>query len=228
MLIERLRIIKHARTSTILTFISVWLLINLASLGCQFFTYLQQGNPSGVLFQDDFSNPSSGWQQIESSEGSLVYVDEGYRISVNQPHTQVWSTPALNFTDSRVEVLASKVAGEDDNIFGIICRSKVESQFYAFVISSDGYYGIASTQGGRFEFLEKDGMSPSEVIVQGNHANHLRADCVGSTLGLYANGVKIPEVQDSTFTSGEVGLIAGTQGSPGTVIQFDNFQVLRP
>ncbi|MEE8122137.1 MAG: hypothetical protein V3T55_11440 [Anaerolineales bacterium] len=61
--------------------------------------------------------------------------------------------------------------------------------------------------------------------MQGNTSNHLGVECVGSGLSLYANGVKLAEVVDSDFASGDVGLIAGTYDIPGTEIHFDNFVV---
>jgi hypothetical protein len=218
----------NTRFSTLAVLIITWLGLAFISLGCQFLSYLQYGSPGGVLFQDDFSDPTSGWSQMEAVQGSLAYLDGGYRIAVNQPYTQLWGSPGLKFTDSRVEVVASKVAGADDNLFGLICRNRRDAEFYAFVISSDGYYGIALAQDDQFHFLGTAAMAPSEAILQGTAANHLRADCMGPTLAFYVNGVLLYAVQDNTLPSGEAGLIAGAQASPGTAIQFDNFQVLRP
>ena len=71
-------------------------------------------------------------------------------------------------------------------------------------------------------------MPPSEVIVQGEGANHIRAGCVDNTLTLIVNGETLAEYEDTEFTSGDVGLLAGSFTNPGTEIYFDNFQVLRP
>jgi hypothetical protein len=71
-------------------------------------------------------------------------------------------------------------------------------------------------------------MQPSDAILQGNATNRLRADCLDSTLALYANGVRLAEVNDADFSSGSVGLIAGTFETPGTEIMFDNLSVLKP
>jgi len=189
---------------------------------------VQPGNPLGVLFRDDFSSFSGGWKQVETPQGSLTYLNGGYQITVNQPYAQIWSTPRLEFKDTRVEVLAYKTGGQDDNIFGIICRKQDTRQFYALVISSDGYYGIARVQDTSFQFLGKEAMQPGEAIGQGAVVNRLRADCVGNVLRLFANGEMLTEVQDAAYSAGEVGLIAGAQGSPGTVILFDDFQVFKP
>jgi hypothetical protein len=47
-------------------------------------------------------------------------------------------------------------------------------------------------------------------------------------LTLYANGTEILSVTDSTFDSGDVGLVAGTGDYIGTDILFDDFLVTQP
>jgi hypothetical protein len=68
----------------------------------------------------------------------------------------------------------------------------------------------------------------SDKILKGDATNHIRADCVGDTLTLYVNGEKLAEAKDSDFTSGDVGLMAGTFDQVGVDIRFDNFVVSRP
>ena len=71
-------------------------------------------------------------------------------------------------------------------------------------------------------------MEYSEKIQQGNELNVISADCIGSTLALYVNGTQLISVKDDSFSSGDVGLIAGTFDTPGTDIHFDNFIVRQP
>lgn len=184
--------------------------------------------PSPVLFQDNFSDASSGWNRVSQPDGETNYADGVYRILVNTPNTDIWTRPSLSFTDVRIEVDALKVGGDRDNRFGVICRVTGESSFYTFIISSDGYYGIGKIRGDDYELIGTNALQPSEKIQQGSTLNHIRADCVGSMLTLYVNGEKIAEAQDEEFTAGDVGLIAGTYENPGTDIRFDNFTVMRP
>jgi hypothetical protein len=181
-----------------------------------------------VLFRDDFSNPSSGWDRVSVSEGVTDYAEGVYRILVNTSNTDVWANPGLNFSDARIEVDATKVGGDDNNDFGVVCRYKDNANFYFFVISSDGYYGIGKFVDGEQKLIGSESMPPSDKINTGNATNHLRADCVGNTLRLYVNDELLGEVEDSDFTSGDVGLIAGSFDQPGTDIHFDNFIVLKP
>lgn len=184
--------------------------------------------PSNVLFQDDFSDPSSGWDSVSAPEGITDYVDGVYRIFVNTVNTDVWSNPGLEFGDVRVEVDATKVGGDDNNDFGVICRYQDAENFYFFVISSDGYYGIGKVVAGQQVLIGTESMPPSELIRKGSATNRLRADCIGSKLSLYVNDELLDEYEDADFPTGDVGLLAGSIDAPGTDINFDNFLVLKP
>ena len=183
--------------------------------------------PGRIIFQDDFSNPSSGWNRAATQSGVSDYDDGVFRIFVDEVFSDIWSVPALNQGDVRIEVDAIKVGGERNNRFGIICRANGED-FYTFMISSDGYYGIGKVQGFKHTLIGIRAMQPSEAIHQGTALNHIHAGCIGETLTLYINGQLVEQVQDGAFASGNVGLIAGTYDAPGTDILFDNFLVREP
>ncbi|HBX70334.1 MAG TPA: hypothetical protein DEH25_13385 [Chloroflexi bacterium] len=200
----------------------------LAALACGSTSTPTEPPASDVLFQDDFSDDSSGWDQVNVDEGLTDYTNGVYRIWVNTTSTDVWANPGLNFTDTIVEVEATKVGGPDDNDFGVICRYEDSSNFYFFIISSDGYYGLGKVVDGEQTILGAEELMPSDAITLGNVTNTIRADCVGSTLTLYANGTQLASESDTTFTSGDVGLLAGTFNDPGTDIHFDNFVVRQP
>jgi hypothetical protein len=199
----------------------------LASLACGSSTP-GEPLPEGVLFQDDFSDTSSGWDRITADEGITDYENGVYRILVNLDSTDVWANPGLDFTDTVVEVEATKVGGSDENDFGIICRYQDVSNFYFQIITSDGYYAIGKVLDGEQIFISADGFVEGTAINQGNVTNIIRADCVGSTLTLYANGTELDSVEDNSFASGDVGLLAGTFEVVGTDIHFDNFVVRAP
>ena len=93
-----------------------------------------------ILFQDDFSDTSSGWDRVNNSDSVTDYADGAYRIWVNKPQYDIWANPGKSFAgDVRIEVDASKKAGPDDNDFGVICRYEDINNFYFFHITSDGY-----------------------------------------------------------------------------------------
>lgn len=200
-----------------------------ATLGCKLLVYEETPERDGrVLFQDDFSDPATGWIRVSAATGVSDYFDGVYRILVNEPNVDIWSKPGLDIADVRIEVDAFKVGGDRDNRFGIICRAVDDNSFYTFIISSDGYYGIGMINDNNYQLIGMEALQPSDAIQLGSALNHIRADCVGNTLTLHVNGMQIAQVQDATFASGDIGLIAGTYDTPGTDIRFDNFILYQP
>ena len=125
---------------------------------------------------------------------------------------------------------ATKLGGPDDNAFGVICRYQDTNNFYKFYLTSDGYAGVIKEENGNTTVISSaDGkMPPVEGINQGAATNHVRVDCIGDTLTLYANGTQVATATDSSFTGGDVGLVAATYDTAGTDILFQNFFVYMP
>ena len=175
-------------------------------------------------FVDDFSNPNSGWSRDHNDYKITDYQNGGFRIWVNKANLDVWATPGRNFNGNvAIEVDATKSGGPDDNDFGVICRYQDSNNFYQFLISSDGYAGIGRVKNGDQSLLSSTKMQPAAAIHQGAATNHIRATCMGGTLTLSINGKDVASVNDSSFTSGDVGLVAGTFNNIGVDILFDNF-----
>lgn len=184
--------------------------------------------PEGVLFQDDFSDSSSGWDQVVSDQGVTDYQDGYYRITINTPNTDIWSNPGLSLSDVVIETDTRKISGPDDNDYGVICRYIDLENFYFFIISSDGYFGIGRVLNGDQMLLGDNTMSPNDAINMGNAENHIQASCIGNTLSLTINNQLVGSVRDSNLDAGDAGLIAGTFEIPGTDIAFDNFVIREP
>jgi len=182
-----------------------------------------------ILFADAFSDPKTGWDTWNDEYGSMVvYQNDGLRILVNSPQFDYWSRPGLDYQDVHIEVDAAKVGGPNDNDYGVICRYIDHDNFYALLISSDGYYGVLKVKEGNYSLIGTEAMEYSEAIQRGDAINHIRADCIGDGLILWVNGEKLLIVRDADFSSGDVGVIAGTNETSGADILFDNFIVYNP
>ena len=180
-----------------------------------------------VLFQDDFSNPESGWDRFNDEEGVTDYLNDGYLIGVYTDTYFYWANPYRTFQDVVIEVDAEMMTDEEDNQYGIICRQTDLDNWYALVISGDGYAAIRKRfQGSDLEYLTD--WIVSEAINTGMASNKLRAECVGDRLSLYVNGVLAIEATDSDLVAGDVGLLAGTFTASQTEVFFDNFIVTNP
>jgi hypothetical protein len=206
----------------------------LVSLAC---SALSGGSPSSptsapgkqVLFQDDFSDSNSGWPSASDADKTANYSADGkYVIEAITTQQDVWAHPGKSFNDVSVEVDATKTGGPDNNGFGVVCRFQDNDNFYYFMVSSDGYQVIGKYQGGQNQYLSAEKMQPTTAITAGTATNHVRGDCQGSTLTLYANGQQLSSITDTSFTSGDVGLIVGTFDEPNVGVTFDNFVVYQP
>jgi hypothetical protein len=190
------------------------------------------GDSRVILFQDDFSDPNSGWDRNDWDNGTTDYANGVYQLAVKKEQYDVWANPYRYFEgDVSVEVDATKVSGEMDDDFGIQCRYSGEPSapnYYFFYISSDGYAVIGKHTEAGTEYLSSDQMQPADAINQGYATNHLQADCIGSTLTLYVNGQMVAVATDSELVDGDVGLIAGTFAIPNAAFEFDNFVVYQP
>ena len=185
--------------------------------------------PGAVLFKDDFTDPSSGWETWSEPSGSMVaYQNGGLRFFIAEKEFDYWSRPGKRVSDVRMEVDVIKLGGPDDNDFGLMCRYQDRDNFYAFLASSDGYAGILKVKDGNYLIISGEHMAYSETLHKGAAQNHLRADCNGSTLTFYANDKQLLSVQDQDFKTGEIGVIGGTGATAGADLYFDNFWAFKP
>jgi hypothetical protein len=190
-----------------------------------------------ILFQDDFSNPLSGWDLADTANGVMNYDGGVFRFLVHTPNSIFWTASGTQYTDTRVEVDTAKFGGPDVNRAGLICRWNKE-QFYLFMISSDGYFGVgrgrivgeqsSGSQKVEITLLGQEQLAYSANIRTGMAVNHLRADCAGTTLTFYINGFPAAQVNDPELKSGEVGLLAGAFEQGGVDVIFDKFIVMQP
>jgi hypothetical protein len=183
--------------------------------------------PGALIFEDDFSDSNSGFDRRAAAEGITDYNADGFRVVVNAPQVNFWSTAKRDLADARLEVDEGRLGGPDENRVGLICRY-TNSDYYFFIITHDGFYAIGLFKDGQTTLLGQAEMQASAAINRGANVNHLRADCVGDRLTLYVNGEKLAETTDATLTHGDVGLLAGTFSQPGVDIIFDNFVAIQP
>lgn len=181
-----------------------------------------------VLFKDDFSTRTGGWITQDNRLNFSGYDAGGFRLWTDIPNYQVWSVPGLNFKDALIFTRTTKLGGPDNNIFGLLCRYQDDDNFYAFMISSDGYYGIFRNLEGRQSLIDQPFMQFSEVIHRGEEINRIVGVCQSNQLQLIVNDLVLITVQDDALTYGDVGLIAGSFSDPGVDILFNEFFVLQP
>jgi len=185
--------------------------------------------PTGVLSQDDFSDPDSGWEIGDYDTGSVGYKDGAYFVISASDGDTMWGVANQSFDDVIIEVDATQVSApaNNNNDYGVVCREQGDGSGYYLLISGDGYYAIAKkAEGEDFEWLVD--WTKSDVIRQGEATNHIRVVCDDSTLVLFVNGRRLATAEDDAFSRGDIALTTTTYEDEPTEVHFDNLVVRQP
>ena len=181
-----------------------------------------------VFFEDDFSDPGSGWEVGEYTEGSVGYRDGYYFVTSVSDGQTMWGVANQDYADLAIEVDAIQVVApaNNNNGYGVKCRVQSGGSGgdgYALLVSGDGYYSIQVIVSGSYEPLIE--WTASSAVNQGYSTNRIRVVCEGTRLALFANGELLGEVDDSTYSSGDISLMAVTLEDSVTEAHFDNLIV---
>lgn len=182
------------------------------------------GASTTLVYEDDFSNPASGFGQTSSKESEKYYRDGEFHIVVKTKQWWSWqhNTGAGLFRNFALEVDARKVSGPWYAAYGLIFGYRDDDNFYYFEVADDGRYKIGKGQAGKWAMLH--GWTRSGFINKDKETNRLKVVCLGSTIAVYVNGHFLTSVTDSTFADGYIGVIVRAW-EPDAHVAFDNLKV---
>ncbi len=165
--------------------------------------------PTGgrLLFEDDFSDPGSGWFKAIEEASEREYKNDEYHFLVKKSYwsTFAWNQDAGIFTDFLLEVDGRIVSKSNKSLYGLIFRLRDSRNFYRFVVSGDGYYLVGARLNGNWKSLQSK--TKSTHIKQGNSTNHLAVVCKGSKIKVYVNEHHLTTIKDNSFAKGLIGMI---------------------
>ena len=187
--------------------------------------WLKEGQ---VLFAEDFSDRTTGWENVNDVYELKGYSENAYIISLKNPNSRSWSVPGLRFKDAAISVNTQRISGAQDTNFGLICRYQDAGNYYSFVISSDGYYAVFRVIDTEETLLGMEQFVYSDLIAQADGQNEIRVICAGDQLSLIVNGKTLHNVRDETFTAGDAGLLVETRESGGASVLFTEFSITKP
>ena len=183
--------------------------------------------PKQLPWSEDFSDPESGWQAESDASAEVAFHDGVMRILIKAPNRLAWASAGRDFSDFRLDVEATQVAGPQDNEYGVLVRVQDSDHFYRFSISGDGFYQVSKYDGEEWVLLGGD-WKPADAIHRGEAANLLQVICEGNRMDFLVNGVQVAQVEDSAYSHGDIGLYAGSFFEPGVEVHFDNLTVSQP
>lgn len=183
-----------------------------------------------LLFTDDFNDPSAGWTTVDENGYYAGSTASGqFRLSTPAAEKSIHALLSRDHRDVSLQVSAINNGGEENNYFGLICRAISDIDYYAFVISSDGYYALLKSEENGENFLP-DGEFRHTNLIKTDQYNEIQADCIGNYLSLSVNNTVLIDVDipQADVRSGDVGLIAASFEGGGVDILFDDFAIYDP
>lgn len=169
-----------------------------------------------VIYGDTFKSDDEGWLD---EPGHCFLKGDGYHV------TNTWAcyAPIGTQTDVDISVTTQQVGGPTTWPYGIIFRRTSVGNSYQFMIDSNGkwvfYKCVNDTCTALVDYT-------ANASIRGglNTPNALEVRIAGSHFDFYVNNTKVGSSDDTTFTSGKVGLVA----SKNVDSVFTNFVVSRP
>jgi len=179
-----------------------------ATLGAATWTSNLDSVSSWYKEDNDYSN-------IRGEDGALVLT------SKQAIGWHSWSMHYLQLTNFYLEATVKVGSCSGNDLYGLIFRAPDTSQGYFLSITCDGRAGLRAFDGSEFtkvaDFVTAEGLS-----VGSNQVNRLGVLANGNNLSLYANGKKIIDLSDTTFSEGTFGVFISAVNTPGFQIALDD------
>jgi serine/threonine protein kinase len=174
--------------------------------------------------QPQVSDPLSGpddnnWPDDGSS---CSFSNGGYHAAANHPNTlQPCVSTSLQYGDAAIQVDVTLNSGDDA---GLLFRTSADgNQFYDFEITSQGQFYFRYRNNDKYTSLIPN--TSSNAIRGTGNKNTLLVIAKGSSFQFFINGTFVGETTDSTFSSGQVGVAAGTLSSSSADASFTNLNI---
>ena len=186
-------------------------------------------NASNALYQDNFTDPATGWPEDKFDNYFIGYHEpEYYHIEITSPHykTTVFEPGKESFDDFTVElqvlIASAKTAPEGDFRYGLAFRRSGD-QYYAFAISprTKKWFVLKSTPNQLVVLTE----GTDESLHDADTDDALRVDAQGPDFFFHINDKLVGQVTDSDYATGEIGFYAESFDSPNTHIHFDTLTI---
>jgi sulfatase modifying factor 1 len=188
----------------------------------------------GILEQDDFTDPNSGWPASSDDKHRLGYhPPDYYHVQVSVPNDWVVASKAPDFTDATVEteVLVDHTDTEKGNFrYGLALRRSEDDKFYAFAVSSrTGTWQVLKHTAAGFETLAEGkvdtlkGFAPPGFTP--DKTDTLRVDAKGADFVFQINGQPVAQVHDEDYPSGQVGFFVETFDETLTHVHYEALTV---
>jgi hypothetical protein len=180
-----------------------------------------------IVFQDDFSDPASGWSLRDDDDVFIEYLEGELRIFVDNDLNQyIYPTSVLegDWADIQIEVDVRRVSGSDSASMYLVCRRVDGDNFIFGDIDFEGDARLGLVMDDTQEIIaDEEGVTALQ-----SGSNTLRLDCIGQDVALYVNDMLVASARIDGPASGGIGLAAGGAGREKSDFRFDNLALYAP
>lgn len=107
-----------------------------------------------LLFDDDLTDPQSGWEQLNEDFASITYDTGVLAFRYNQD--QSWAYTVRHLDAANTTVLAvGDFAPQSDGIFGLLCGNNADEKLYGAVVDTSGALVFIETDNGTVTVLDR-------------------------------------------------------------------------
>jgi hypothetical protein len=174
------------------------------------------GDPT---FQDKFSD-STNWGFSADSHTEMAIKDGKLVMKAFNPDMfDGWAITWPKTTNFYVELTAAPQTCGGLDHYGLMLRTKLDGSVgYLFGFSCDGRYSFRKWDGVKYtKFID---WTKNSAIQKGSKAtNRLGVKAEGDHFILYANGVKINDLHDSSYDQGYFGVFVGAAETANLVVE---------
>jgi hypothetical protein len=156
--------------------------------------------------------------------GGCTFSGGSYHVSESNTSFFQYCTESNDFSNFAFEVKMQIINGDGG---GIVFRfDNNKNNYYVFFVNDDGSYNLAVCTGGSCHQLFNTGSS-SAIHQSLGQINVVAVVAQGSTITLYVNHQQITSVTDSTYSHGQIGLVASPFSNNGhaTEVVYSNAKV---
>lgn len=213
--------------------------------------YVVTGTPGTLLYAASFDSVQDDWEVYAGRLDASIR-DGVLRVENGQTDSYAFSVAAARYRDIDLRAKTVGAAGPLNNGYGVIFRYQNPQNFYAFLVSSDGYYSVLRAADGDQHWLSN--WVDTALVNQGIGAeNRLRVIATGDVfrfaineqpvqvciptdpaaestyvMGSCIEGAMQDALQDALLAEGQIGVITLSFAEPDVVAEFDNIVVFSP
>ena len=181
-----------------------------------------------MALNDPLRDNSLGYQWAEGRDNTgdnCQFTGGAYHVSESSTSGGYYCGAFPDFSNFAFEVQMTIIKGD---LAGIGFRlDNTHNTSYAFYVGQDGTYELYRAQGTTILQILVQPASSSAVHQGLGQTNVIAVVAKGSTITLYVNRQQIASVTDSTYSHGQIGLVAAAYSTGGhpTEVVYSNAKV---